>query len=421
MFDALFLLTGLAWIAVIGGVFVGVGRLQRLPRRGPTAPTTLPRVTVVVPVRDGADEIGATLDGLLAQREVALAVIAVDDCSTDATSKILAERAARDARVKVVRIENLPNGWLGKPHACQVGADAAQDADWLLFVDSDSLLGPDVVTRAVSAAAGNGLKHLSLVPECAGATILGQALIITLSSGLFLRAAALMRDHDPRPFGVGAFSLIDRELYDSLGGHARLRMRVIEDVDLCRMVLEAKERSAMRMAVNDFHVRWITDVPSAFHVLAKNYFALFDFRTSRALLAATVQLAGPLLAIVGLLAGTPAGWFAATAYAATIVCGVPICFRYHRTPLYAIALPCLLPMSAVLLLHSIVTTLGAGGVRWRDTFYPLTTLRAAAGPLPPITAIAPMTSVTTSSEREATPVPRPSSGTTRSVNGSPSA
>ncbi|MGE0143932.1 MAG: glycosyltransferase family 2 protein [Planctomycetota bacterium] len=413
MLDALFLLTGLAWIAVVVGVFVGLGRLERLPRRWQATSASRSKVTAVIPIRNGAEEIDATINGLLSQRGVSLSIIAVDDRSTDATAEILADRAARDPRVTVVRITELPEGWLGKPHACHHGSQAARDADWLLFVDSDSVLGPDVVVRALSEAHHNGFRHLSLVPECVGATIPGRALIISLSAGLFLRAAALMRDRDPRPFGVGAFSLIDRGLYDSLGGHARLRMRVVEDVDLCRMVLEGGERSTMRMAVEDFRVRWITDFPSAFQILEKNYFALFGFRTLPAMLAATVQLVGPLLALAGFLSGTPSGFLAAVAYAATTLCGIEICDRYHRTPLYAIAVPLLLPMSAVLLLHSIVRTIHAGGVRWRDTFYPLARLRAAAGPLPPITP------VTTALERDATPVPQPSSDRIRSATGFP--
>src|SRR3954464_12121124 len=88
--------------------------------------------SVVVAARDEEARIEATVRHLLAQRGVRVEVIAVDDRSTDRTGEILRRLATEDARVQVGRVDVLPGGWLGKCHACHVGASAAT-GDWLLF------------------------------------------------------------------------------------------------------------------------------------------------------------------------------------------------------------------------------------------------------------------------------------------------
>src|SRR5947209_5805745 len=89
------------------------------------------RCSVVVAARDEEARIAETVRRLLAQRGVRVEVIAVDDRSTDRTGDILRRLAAEDARVQVVRVDVLPEGWLGKCHACHVGASAAT-GDWIL-------------------------------------------------------------------------------------------------------------------------------------------------------------------------------------------------------------------------------------------------------------------------------------------------
>jgi glycosyltransferase involved in cell wall biosynthesis len=63
---------------------------------------------------------------------------------TGLMAEILRQLAKEDARVKVKRVEVLPDGWLGKCHACHVGASAAT-GDWILFTDADCWLRPDML------------------------------------------------------------------------------------------------------------------------------------------------------------------------------------------------------------------------------------------------------------------------------------
>src|SRR5438105_4035486 len=55
-------------------------------------------------------------------------------------------------------------GWLGKPRACAVGAQAAGDADYLCFCDADTVAQPLLLNTAVKAAQERGAALLSLEP-----------------------------------------------------------------------------------------------------------------------------------------------------------------------------------------------------------------------------------------------------------------
>ena len=124
-------------------------------RKSPTSPVpkwdrrpadqVIPRVSIIVPACNEAADIEATLTRLLALEYDNYEVIAVDDRSSDQTGEIM-ERiaaAAPPGRLKVIRIAELPAGWMGKPHAMWSASNQAT-GDWLLFTDADVLFKPDV-------------------------------------------------------------------------------------------------------------------------------------------------------------------------------------------------------------------------------------------------------------------------------------
>ena len=122
-----------AWVYLVAahGSFWRTG--QRLPptRTGGTGPATWPAVVAVVPARNEADSLPATLPGLLAQDYPGdFRVFLVDDGSDDGTGAVaaeLGEKAARDggAPLTVVYGQPRPDGWAGKVWAMSQGLAAA--------------------------------------------------------------------------------------------------------------------------------------------------------------------------------------------------------------------------------------------------------------------------------------------------------
>ena len=159
----------LAWViaavAVVALAQLWWGRL-RIPalRDVPPIGSRAPRVSIIVAARNEERHVESAARAFLALDYPDLELLVVDDRSTDATPAILARIAAEDARLRVVRVDSLPAGWLGKNHALHHGASLASGT-LLLFCDADVVLRPDALARAVRLLELRGADHLAVAPD----------------------------------------------------------------------------------------------------------------------------------------------------------------------------------------------------------------------------------------------------------------
>ena len=118
--------------------------------------THAPRVSILMPVRDGA-YLDAALETLLAQTFADFEMVVVDDASDAVTKRAIEDRAARDARVRIVRRERST----GLADALNEGLSACR-ADLIARADGDDVYHPDRLSRQVAAFdARPGLAALS--------------------------------------------------------------------------------------------------------------------------------------------------------------------------------------------------------------------------------------------------------------------
>jgi len=380
----------LAWglgLAAAGWAGAGVAGLRALARVPllPALPSplpALPRVSVVVPARDEAARIEGTLRKLLAQQHVELEVVVVDDRSRDATAEIVEAVAREDPRVKLVRVTELPPGWLGKTNACERGARAAS-GEWLLFTDGDVWLAPDVLARALAHAGREAADHVVLAPAVHGQSFAARSATASFGATMLPLLAAANSDARWAGIGIGAFNLMRRSAWEAVGGHERLRLEVVDDIGLGKLLARAGFRTRACFAGDEVVADWartLRDVPRA---LEKNMFAQMDYSIVKALALSALALAFWLAPWVGLFVGAfvggTAGWAGWAAFAA-MFCTIPASVKGARvvgidlwpslcSPLFFFSLPWAL-------LNSTCVTLARGGVRWRDTFHPLAELRA---------------------------------------------
>lgn len=372
------LLDWLFWPAAVLGLVMALASLRAVLalRLLPPADAGLGRaaVTVVVAARDEAARIEQTVRRLLAQQGVDLQLVVVDDRSADGTGDILRKLAAEDARLEVVRVDELPPGWLGKCHALHVGAARAA-GDWLLFTDGDIWLGPDVVARAVAQAVAERADHVTIMPGVREATFSGKVCQLVFALGIARRAAAVNRDAAGAYLGVGAFNLVRADVYRGWGGHEPLRLEVVDDIKLGLLVRRAGGRTRLDVAPRDADADWCAGAWAMVKGLEKNLFAHTGFSLPRA--AAGVGGIGGwwLLGVVGPWTGTTAGIAAGVGLAALAVPGVAAAVRVRMPVLAGVLVPLAVPVLAVAMANSAWVTLRRGGVRWRDTFYPLADLR----------------------------------------------
>jgi hypothetical protein len=376
--DVLFWVAAVVWgLAAVRGV-IDIFSLRRLPGTSPAMPVSpLPKVSVIVAARDEAARIETTVRRLLAQQGVNLEVIAVDDRSHDGTAAILERLAAEDRRLRVVRIDVLPEGWLGKCHACHVASGIAT-GDWLLFTDGDVWLAPDVIARAVRAAEAERADHVTLIPGVGRSTFLGKVGHLLFCVGFARRARHVNADRSKRGLGIGAFNLVRAEAYRAVGGHEALRLEVVEDVKLGRLLCQAGRRSRVFLGAQDVETEWGGSLGRLIKLMEKNHFAATNYRLGVVLVAVTLMMLLWGAAVVGPWAGTAAGVAAGLAlFALAVPAGIAaVRLRWPVWP--ALVLPLFVPVMVVSLLNSAVVTLRQGGVRWRDTFYPLAQIRAGS-------------------------------------------
>ncbi|MDQ0796060.1 bifunctional glycosyltransferase/CDP-glycerol:glycerophosphate glycerophosphotransferase [Streptomyces sp. B1I3] len=111
-----------------------------------------PRLTVVVPLYNVEEYLGACLESLAAQTMTDLEVVMVDDGSTDDSACVAMEFARRDTRFRLIRQENA-----GLGAARNAGAGQAHpDGRFLTFVDSDDVVPAGAYTRMLAELDASG-------------------------------------------------------------------------------------------------------------------------------------------------------------------------------------------------------------------------------------------------------------------------
>ncbi len=204
-------------------------------------PGELPLLSIVVPARDEERSIERCVRSLLAQRWIDFEVIVVDDRSNDATPEILARLAREDPRLRVVRGEELPAGWIGKPWALAQGARLARGT-WLLFTDADSEHAPAGAASALWFATRAGADALSIATHQELVTFWERATLPSILGTILFVAGPLGAINDPaqprKAVANGQYILASRAAYDALGGHTALKGEIVEDVAFARRMKE---------------------------------------------------------------------------------------------------------------------------------------------------------------------------------------
>jgi hypothetical protein len=376
------------WTAVFAGISLawgiqalrlafGASRIPRLALIPPAPDAECPPVCILFTARDEAEKLPQALATLLALDYPRYRVVAVDDRSTDGTTEILREAAGRDPRLTAVQVTDLPPGWLGKPHGLQT-AYAHAEGEWLVFTDADVHFGPDVLRRAVALATARGWNHLTLL---VGTEMIGfweRVAVSYFALGFLLVTEAwrVERPRSKRYVGVGAFQMLRRSCYEAIGMHRRLRMEVVDDVKLGKLVKLAGFRSGVATAETLVRVRWQHGIRNIIRGTTKNFFA----GTGYSLVATVVQLAGLLALSVLPFAAIP--WLEGAARLCAIAAAlIPAVVHAVAgwvlgvSPLYGLTHPLGALILSYMLARSAAVTLWRGGVEWRGTFYPLEELR----------------------------------------------
>lgn len=367
------LMTLLATVWVVAG-----GRKMRRLADTPACINEFPSVSIIVSALNEATTIEAGLKSLLALDYPDLQIVAVNDRSTDATPDILNAMKSESCRLEVVHVDQLPSGWLGKNHALHLGAQRAR-GDFLLFTDADVVLDRNALRRAVSFCIEQRLDHLSLFPQVPVHDPLLALLLLQFGVGFLLRFQPWKLRESPSHFmGQGAFNLVRRTAYVESGGHAAIRMAVIDDMMLGWLIKRHGFRQDALLGQEFVSVRWYFTPAQMFRGLRKNIFAGFDYSLLRLFSASLLLALCGIWPWIGLaMAGTEAKWLNLGSILMMLALYAGMA-RMNRWRLTCLAyLPVIAPLTLLMWWQASMLALWNGGIDWRGTFYSLDALKKA--------------------------------------------
>jgi glycosyltransferase involved in cell wall biosynthesis len=374
----------LAWVSRIVEAAFGMPQVADIARpewdRKPEGANGGPRISIIVPACNEEEHIRDTLLQLLALDYSNYEIIAVNDRSTDRTGEQMDEVAASPRAhglLQVIHISELPSGWLGKTHAMWTAGQQAS-GDWLLFTDADVLFKPDSLRRAVAYAEAERADHVVLFPRMIMKRP-GEKMMIAFFQALFVFGHRPWKVADPKSrdhMGVGAFNLVRRPVYDAVGTYLALRMEVLDDMKLGKVIKNAGFAQRNVFGEDLISLHWAKGIFGVVDNLTKNFFAVLSFQWPRTL-ATIVALGflnlGPFLGVC-----LAHGW-ARAPYAAALVSMFAIYYGMSRRsqipPYYFFLHPVSTSLFMYTLLRSMVHTLSNDGIVWRGTKYPLEELR----------------------------------------------
>jgi chlorobactene glucosyltransferase len=341
-------------------------------RKGPDAADTA-SASALVPARNEEAAIEDCVRSLLA--EPFDEVVVYDDGSTDGTPAILARMQAEHPRLRVVRGAGLPEGWVGKPHACQrLGEHAV--GDLRVFVDADVRVEPGALSRIRALAAD--VDVLTAVPRQLTGSFMEHLVLpllhLTYVSWLPLALIPLVRD--PRVLAAnGQLLAVRRAAWERLGGFSCARADVVDDMAFCR----AAKRAGLRVRFADGHLlarcRMYTRGAEVWSGFSKNLYEGLG-ASPLALLGVLVLYTWAFVLPWALLpfGGAPA----AVGVAANLAQRVLLAVRHRHSPLSVV----LHPVAVCVLLAIAVNSWrwhARGEIAWRGRTYAPRAARGLAG------------------------------------------
>jgi len=363
----------LIWIYLL----LGRGAFWRIGVRPPRlAEAPGRRVVVIIPARNEAAVIGATITSLARQVfDGVIDLIVVDDGSADDTAAVAtaaADAAGTLAHFRLIRGSGLPRGWTGKLWALTQGVAAAAQsgADYLLFTDADIHHGLKSVATLVATAEAQQRDLVSHMVKLSTITAVERLLIPAFVFFFFKLYPpawiAAPRQVHKLAAAAGGCILIRPAALARIGGLQAIRSRIIDDCALARAVKDCGGRICLELSSDSRSLRPYRSAAEIGTMISRSAFA----QLNHSYLALTATLLGLfltyLLPVLLLLAGD--AWLVGSGAAALLLmslCYLPMVRFYGLSPLWSLCLPLIAAFYTGAVIHSAVQYARGSGGRWK--------------------------------------------------------
>jgi chlorobactene glucosyltransferase len=238
------------------------------------------KISVLVPARNEERNIEILIKSILNQKYPNYELIVLDDNSSDNTYDIAA-KYIDNPKFKLLRGTNLPNGWLGKNYACQCLADAAT-GEYLIFTDADNYHDINALSKTVSMMKRYNLDMLSAFPQQKTISFYEKLIIplidVIIYSGLILWTTYHLKS-SAFAAANGQWIAFRKKLYQEIGGHAAVKDKIVEDVELSRIAKKSKAKIMTASGKDLIFGRMYNSLNEIWEGLSKNIYGLTNFET----------------------------------------------------------------------------------------------------------------------------------------------
>lgn len=235
-------------------------------------------ISVLIPARNEEKYIGKCLSAVLRQSHSNIEVLVLDDNSDDSTSKIVLGFSKEEKRVRLIHGEPLPHNWLGKNWACSQLAHNAK-GNTLLFIDADVILKKNALQFAFNKFKKRNVKFLSVFPT-QEITSIGNYLTTPLMNWLLLSFLPLKKvfTSSIKSFVAanGQFILFDKKIYDNIGGHNSVKDKVVEDMELARILKKRKDKIITCLGGDAIFCKMYNSFDEGINGFSKNFYSGFN-------------------------------------------------------------------------------------------------------------------------------------------------
>lgn len=218
----------LAWI-IINRLF-----LPALPKR--TMPLGDPLVSVLVPMRNEERNVDVLIKSLRNSSYGHTEFIILNDQSTDGTQEELERTISGDSRFSILQGKELPDGWVGKVHACHQLQQAAS-GDFLLFVDADVRFRSKAIEQSLALLQQKKAHLLTGFPAFDVSPFLSKLLVPMLHFVILFHLPLALANYTKFKVATaanGMWMMFERDSYQKIGGHRAVQSSLVEDVHIAR-------------------------------------------------------------------------------------------------------------------------------------------------------------------------------------------
>jgi len=338
-------------LAFRGGFWLSAERDDAVP----PAPSAWPSVAAVIPARNEAASIGATIASLMRQDyRGRLAILLVDDESEDGTADVArsaASAAQHRHHLTVITGRKVPAGWTGKLWAMKQGIEAADTVDYLLLTDADITHEPDSVRWLAGQAEARGLVLTSFMAKlrCQSLAERSHVPAFIFFFQMLFPFAWVNRANTATAAAAGGCMLVRADALRQTGGVERIRGALIDDCALARTM---KAFGPIWLGLTDrvHSIRPYQHWQDVKDMISRSAYAQLGY-SPLALLGTTAGLALTFLAapLLALFTDGPTRVIGMATWALMALAFQPTLRFYRLSPLWGLALP------AIALLYMLYT------------------------------------------------------------------